>query len=194
MIARASVGARKGAFVLLIGCFLGSAFLRTIVAFPAFAQQMDAESVDDTALAGCVPMDDPLLEAVQERGIQLDQREREMEERLALLNIAEAEIDKKRAALAEAEESLAKTLALADSAAEEDIIQLTAIYENVKPKQAVGIFATMDVNFAAGILSRMSAPKAADILALLDADKAYAISVLMAARNMNAGGPVPAAN
>ena len=82
-------------------------------------------------------------------------------------------------------------MALADSAAENDLAQLTAIYENVKPKRAAEIFQSMDTTFAAGILGRMSPAQAGEILTLVDAETAYAISVLMAARNMNAGGIPP---
>lgn len=175
-----------GALGIIALCFIGSAGLRLIGAGPAIATEMAAATQREEE---CLSTSSPLLEAVRERSLRLEVQERAVEERLALLAVAEAEIVAKRIALEEAEKKLAATLALADGAAERDLAQLTAIYENVKPKRAAGIFETMDTSFAAGILGRMSPGTAAEILTLINADKAYAISVLMAARNLNAGGP-----
>jgi flagellar motility protein MotE (MotC chaperone) len=86
-------------------------------------------------------------------------------------------------ALKEAETSLTATMALASSAAEDDLTQLTAVYENMKPKEAAQVFAAMDPKFAAGFLGRMRTDAAAAIMAGLEPDTAYAISVLLAGRN-----------
>lgn len=178
------------AFRLMILCFALSAVLRAAEVAPAAAEQARADTITE---AGCVAgSDDALLTAIRERGEELDRREREVEERLALLAVAEREYEARRADLLAAEQRLAETMALADTAAEEDIARLTQIYENVKPKRAASIFDTMDSKFAAGILGRMSPPAAAEILTLMDTDKAYAVSVILAARNMNAGtAPAP---
>lgn len=183
---------RGGALALLIGCFVLSALIRIAVVGPAVAEQLNTNGATSTDQAGCAPASDAVLAALKERGEALDAREAAMIERIALLELAEAEFTKKEAALIEAEERLAATVALADGAAERDLSQLTTIYENVKPKRAAGIFESMEPSFATGILSRMAPTAAADILAAMDAEKAYAISVLMAARNMNAGGAAPA--
>lgn len=187
---RRGAALRIGALTLVAGCFLISAAFRLIVAAPALAQQLAPGASGQPQHSGG-PETDALLEAVRERGAQLDKREREIAERFALLELAEKEIEKNRAALLEAEDKLAATMALADTAAEQDLARLTAIYENVKPKRAAEIFQSMDTSFAAGILAMMSPDQAGDILTLVDADTAYAISVLMAARNMNAGGLAP---
>ena len=97
-----------------------------------------------------------------------------------------ARVDQKLAELTEAEERLRATMAQSQAAAEDDIAQLTSVYENMKPKQASEVFARMTPEFAAGFLGRMRADAAAQILASLDPDKAYSISVLLAARNANA--------
>ncbi|WP_112320726.1 MotE family protein [Oceanibium sediminis] len=187
-------GLRIGALGLLSLCFLGSAAVRLLDAGPVIAQELAETRNPAGGEVGCTPADDVLLAAVTERSQQLEVRERALAERQALLDVAEAEIAEKRAALALAEEQLAATMAIADSAAEQDLQRLTAIYENVKPKRAAGIFESMDTSFAAGILARMSPATAGEILTLIDANRAYEISVLMAARNMGAGGPLPPEN
>ena len=177
---------KVGALMLLAGCFVTSALVRAVAVGPAAAQQLFP--AEDAAEAGCGPGSEELLEAVRERSEQLDGRERDVTEREAALAIAEEELARQSEALATAQQQLESTMAVADSAAEQDLTQLTAIYENVKPKQAAVIFNNMEVNFAAGVLARMNAPAAAEILALMDTDRAYAVTVLMAARNLNAGG------
>lgn len=191
MMARQSVS-RSGSLLLVLLCFAASAVVRVGLSGPAIAQQAVDTAAQYVPSATTNAEEDALLAAIRERGDTLDAREREIAERLSLLAKAEAEFDRKKADLIAAEERLAATLALADGAAERDLAQLTAIYENVKPKQAADIFAQMEPTFAAGILGRMTPQGAADILSLMNAEKAYSISVLLAARNMNAGGPLPA--
>ncbi|MEM8872535.1 MAG: hypothetical protein AAGB10_00855 [Pseudomonadota bacterium] len=179
---------RASAMALLIGCFVASAAVRMALIGPALAEQITSNPGGVSTYDGCSPGSEELLETLRVRGETLDQRERDLAERVALLELAETEIQEKRAALAEAEESLASTIALADGAAERDLAQLTTIYENVKPKRAAEIFETMEASFATGILSRMAPAAAAEVMALMTPEKAYSVSLLMAARNVNAGG------
>lgn len=183
---------RTRALAVLAACFLASAAVRLTIIGPAAAEALfPPTSGDFSDEAGCVAESGALLEALRERGEQLDSLENDIAERQAALEIAEAELQRKHDELVDAEQRLAATVAAADGAAERDVAQLTAIYENVKPKRAAGIFSSMDTEFAAGILSRMSPAAAADILTLMDANRAYAVSVVLAARNMNAGGIAP---
>ncbi len=178
--------APRGALVLLVACFFLSSAFRLVDLAPAAAQQVAAPTSQADAVGGAADTD-ALLAAIREREAVLNAREKEIEERLAFLAIVEEQYEQQRAELVAAEERLSRTLALAETAAEEDLTRLTAIYENVKPKQAAVIFDSMDTKFAAGVLGRMTPQAAGDILTLMDADKAYAISVILAARNMNAG-------
>ena len=184
---------RLGALSILMLCFALSGLMRLAMVAPALAQQL-GESAASTPADGCGPGSEELLAAIRERSAQIETREAQIAERQALLEIGEEEFSKKQAALVEAEARLSATLALADGAAERDIDRLTAIYENVKPKRAAEIFNSMDATFATGVLARMNPASAAEILTLIDAQKAYAISVLLAARNANAGGTPPPAN
>lgn len=127
-----------------------------------------------------------LLEALQAREEKVTEREAAQELRARDLEVAEAEVRKRLDQLQEMEDRLRATLALADSAAEDDLARLTAVYENMKPKEAAALFATMEPAFAAGFLGRMRPDAAAGLMAGLPPDVAYSISVILAGRNANA--------
>jgi flagellar motility protein MotE (MotC chaperone) len=124
-----------------------------------------------------------LMAALQEREARVTANEAALADRAQALNVAEAEIREQLEALAAAEASLVATLALADSAAEDDLTRLTAVYENMKPQDTAALFATMDPAFAAGFLGRMRPDAAAAVMTNLAPDVAYSISVLLAGRN-----------
>lgn len=124
-----------------------------------------------------------ILSELQAREARLAERESALDARLQALAVAEEQISKNLSALQAAEEELAATMALADTAAEDDLSRLTAVYENMKPKEAAPLFETMDPQFAAGFLGRMRPDAAAAIMAGLEPNKAYAISVILAGRN-----------
>ena len=127
-----------------------------------------------------------LLDAFQARDARLTAQEDAMRVRRDALELAEAEIARQMAALAAADEALRSTIAVADGAAEGDVTQLTAVYENMKPKDAAALFEEMDPDFAAGFLGRMRPEAAAGIMAGLSPDAAYTISVVLAGRNARA--------
>ncbi|MCE8001075.1 MAG: hypothetical protein HEP70_19755 [Rhodobiaceae bacterium] len=124
-----------------------------------------------------------MLAAFQQREATLRERERDMEDRMAALTQAEAAIAVQMQALVDAENRLRETLSLADGASETDLTQLTAVYENMKPKEAAALFEEMDPEFAAGFMGRMRADAAAGIMAGLSPQAAYSISAVMAGRH-----------
>lgn len=124
-----------------------------------------------------------LLAALKSRELQMEEREREIERRAKALQVASQEIEKRLLILTDAESELRSTLALADSAAEDDLSRLTNVYENMKPKDASALFEKMDPGFAAGFLGRMRPDAAAAVMAGLSPEKAYSVSVILAGRN-----------
>ncbi|MEM1265961.1 MAG: hypothetical protein AAGI50_08100 [Pseudomonadota bacterium] len=173
---------RSKALLLLAACFLLSGALRLGVTGPAVAQQIGDRLPEQAASFE----EDALLAAIQERAQQLDQRERRIAERQALLDIAEQEFERRKGELIAAEGALAETLSIADKAAENDIQRLTAVYQNMKAKDAAVIFDSMDPVFAAGFLIRMAPEAAADVLSAMTTETAYTVSVIMASRNVGA--------
>jgi flagellar motility protein MotE (MotC chaperone) len=167
---------------VIVGLLLASAVLRALTeAGPAIAEiSTQATAATD---AGDQPMDDSFLAALRAREADVAAREAALTERLAAMRAAEAEFEEKRAALQAAEESLLATIAMAESASATDIAQLTAVYENMKPKEAAALFEEMSPEFAAGFLALMRPDVAAAIMTEVAPDTAYAFSVVLAGRN-----------
>ncbi len=154
----------------------------------AFASGSDAIETDSSESdTVCTTPDDiaAVLALLEERETRVATRESNLADRLQALAVAETEIQRNMEALEATESRLAATMARASTAAEDDLERLTAVYENMKPKQAAPVFAAMDPQFAAGFLGRMRPDVAAAILAGLEPEVAYAISALLAGRNAN---------
>lgn len=183
-----SVG--SGAIAILVVCFGASAALRLTDPQGAFAEEAVAAVEGAAASPGassheCPPTGSPdeLIAAVREREEQLERRADEIADRARVLEVAEARYREQEAALREAEDKLAETLAIADSAAETDVARLVQVYEAMNPKNAAQVFESMDVVFAAGFVSRMNRDSAARIMSGLSPEKAYAVSAVIAGRN-----------
>ncbi len=187
MKARAPQPRKVGTISVIVVLFLGSGLIRTIEIAPALAESLapDAAPHAPVQVASAEPTADMpvLLKALQDREAQISEREAYIDRRMQTLAVAEQRIREQMDALTEAEAKLAATLTLADNATEEDVARLTEVYQRMKPAEAAGIFATMDIQFAAGFFSRMRPESAAAIMANLPADLAYSISVVMAGRN-----------
>jgi flagellar motility protein MotE (MotC chaperone) len=183
----------RGTLVAIAVLLLGSAFLRLgNDAGRAFAKQSMGEHVQDQELVpnasetkdcASAPEFSEMLSAFQAREKRIAERESQISARLQALSVADGEISRRMVELTQAESDLRATLALADSAAENDIGRLTAVYENMKPKDAAALFEEMDPEFSAGFLARMRPEAAASIMSGLPPQTAYSISAILAGRN-----------
>jgi flagellar motility protein MotE (MotC chaperone) len=180
----------RGALVIVATLLTGSALIR----LGDNAGQALARATDETEMSAPQAMPDPLeckspegmmqmLEALRAREDRVQQQETALQDRMQALKIANQEITGKLTALTTAEEKLRGTIALADSAAEDDLARLTKVYESMKPKQAAALFEEMNPDFAAGFLGRMRPEAAAGIMASLTPQAAHTFSVVMAGRN-----------
>lgn len=127
-----------------------------------------------------------LLQALRDREKRVKEMESQIEVRSKALAVADEEITKRLATLEQAETNLRRTLSLADGAAEDDLARLTAVYENMKPKDAAALFEAMEPDFAAGFLGRMRPDAAAAVMTGLTPERAYSISAILAGRNATA--------
>jgi flagellar motility protein MotE (MotC chaperone) len=176
---------------LLAGMLIASGLIRAglgaghAIAEEAAAVAPPPEDAPQGEAEVCLPEEDTgaLIEAFRTREARLVEREAALADRIQALNVAETEISEKLVALQEAEASLAATLALAESAAEDDLSRLTLVYENMKPADAAALFETMDAAFAAGFLGRMAPEAAAAVMTDLAPETAYLISAILAGRN-----------
>ncbi len=191
----------KGALLTAAVCLLASGLLRIGDPTRAIARELSLQTQPETNQetpelsevqpadpAACLALAEPgsLLAALHEREQQLDARQEQIASRLQALAVAESKMQENTAALVRAEQRLAATLAIADQASEKDLASLTAVYENMKAKNAADLFSNMAPDFAAGFLSRMRADSAAGIMSNLPPESAYAISVVIPGRNARA--------
>ncbi|WP_420013227.1 MotE family protein [Tateyamaria sp.] len=102
-----------------------------------------------------------LLEALRAREASVVERETDLDIRAKALDVAQIEIERRLDALEAAENRLESTLAVAQSASENDLARLTTVYENMKPKDAAALFEAMEPEFAAGFIARMRPDAAA---------------------------------
>lgn len=128
----------------------------------------------------------PILERLLAREAEVAAAEARISERERALSAAEQRIGERLDALKSAEDSLSATMARSNTASETDLVQLTTVYETMKPKEAIPLFEAMEPEFAAGFLGRMRADAAAAVLAGMQPEKAYAVSVILAGRNARA--------
>lgn len=165
--------------LLRLGDGAGQAFARD----PVDVKAMDMADHDDGQM--CKTPDDmqAMLTAFNERESRIAMQEAAIRDRMHALRIADEEVSRKLSELTAAEEQLRDTIALADSAADDDLDRLTRVYETMKPKQAAALFEEMDPNFAAGFLGRMRPDAAAAIMAGLSPEAAHLYSVVLAGRN-----------
>ncbi len=127
------------------------------------------------------------LDEVEALRARLEGREAELDDRERAIEAAQMLVEARLAELEAAEMRLADLIQISDAAAENDLSQLTEVYQTMPPDEAAALFEQMDPSFAAGFLSRMSAESSAAIMSELNPRVAYAVSVVIATRN--AGAP-----
>ncbi|PCD75922.1 MotE family protein [Pseudothioclava arenosa] len=174
----------QAVFVLLI---LSGVLRFGDAAWGALAESGHTAS-EATGAGECVT-DEAVLAMMSEltlRETRLDAREASQAARDQAMRTAEGHLEARLAELKAAEAELARTIAIADRGAEDDVSHLVALYESMKPKEAAPLFEEMAPDFAAGFLARMRPDAAAGVLAALDPKTGYAISVLLAGRNADA--------
>ena len=170
-----------GSIALRLGNSDGLLFVTNAMAVGnTIAEQTAAPMIDDEETVGL------LLARLRAREQDLTRREEELDLRDKTLEKLSQEIGARLQELSAAEETLRQTMAIADSAAENDLENLTKVYENMKPKDAAVLFEAMEPSFAAGFLGRMQTASAAQILSGLSPEKAYAISLTLSGRNIDA--------
>ncbi|WP_299607866.1 hypothetical protein [uncultured Tateyamaria sp.] len=188
--------ANRGSIALLVGLLASSALLRLAVGANSaladvdlaagFSLPLGIERSDAKAETTSEPDIKPLLDALRAREERVVAREDQLAARTKALDVAQREVERRLVALESAEQRLRQTLSIAQTAAEDDLVKLTTVYENMKPKDASALFEAMEPAFAAGFLGRMEPAAAAKIMAGLEPQSAYSISAILAGRNARA--------
>ena len=175
----------QGALFVVAMLFASSGALRLGSGIGAALAQSESEkqAAQVAEKGGTCEMPSAISAALTLREDRIAAQEASLKDRLAALALADTAITQRMEELRKVEEELKATLAVADGAAEEDIQQLTAVYQAMKPKDAAALFETMSPEFAAGFLGRMPPDAAAAILSGMSAESAYGVSVIVAGRN-----------
>ncbi|WP_270725526.1 MotE family protein [Shimia sp. Alg240-R146] len=181
----------RGTLLVVSSFLVASAVLRVgIGASEAIAREDFATESPLAAMSSpqiCEQSEDlrALMAAFDEREKRIEKQEEEIRNRMQALSIADAEVARKLSELKTAEDRLRNVIAMAESAADDDVSRLTRVYETMKPKNVAALFEEMDPDFAAGFIARMNPDSAAGVMAGLSPHAAYTISVVLAGRNAN---------
>ena len=124
-----------------------------------------------------------LLQSLNARRQEIEQREREFELREKTLAAAEHALVEKIDELKRLKSEVESLLTQHDEEQEGRMQSLVKIYENMKPKDAARILSNLDGDILLDVIERMREVKTAPILALLSPDKAQRLTVKLAERN-----------
>ena len=120
-----------------------------------------------------------LLKQLAARRDTLDQRARELDQRDAVMKVAEQRVDQKLTEMKTLRAQLDKILNQASSDQKAQIESLVKIYETMKPKDAAKIFEALDLPVLLGVIQKMREQKAALILADMAPAKAKEITTAL---------------
>lgn len=180
---------RRQITLLIISLFLASAAVRVAGLSAAWATaQSDVEVTETFGSDMCIPNPafSTMMEDLTARETRLIEAEVAIEQKRVDVELSRRAILEQLVRLEDAEARLEARMAVSSTASEDDLAQLTAVYQAMKPKVAAQLFEAMDPEFAAGFLVRMAPESAAAIVSGMKPAIAYAVSVIVAGRNANA--------
>lgn len=127
---------------------------------------------------------------------QLDEKEKALDQREALVEAGEKEIGKKYDELTALRNEIQDLLKKQTDEEAARIASLVKIYEGMKPKDASRIFNTLDMDILLEVVGKMSERKSAPIIAGMDAEKARSLTTMLAEQKKlpelsDDSGPVP---
>lgn len=110
----------------------------------------------------------------------LDDRERQLITREALITAAEQELDRKYQEMNQLRKQIENLLEDQSEEEKRRIASLVKIYEGMKPKSAASIFNTLDLDVLTAVLSNMSERRLSPILALMSPERARTVTIILA--------------
>ncbi len=111
---------------------------------------------------------------------KLDEQERALISKEALLKATEKEMDRKLLELEKLKKEIESLLVQQTEEEEGRVKSLVKIYEGMKPKDAARIFDTLDLDVLVSVMSKMSERKVAPVLAAMSAERARTITIMLA--------------
>lgn len=137
-----------------------------------------------------------ILERLQQRREELDNRAHELDIRESLIQSAEKRMDAKLAELKQVEAQIKQATQQKNDAEKARLKDLVVMYENMKPRDAAKIFNGLDPNVLLEVAAEINPRTMADIVAQMSPDVAQRLTVELAdkAQQQNKDGDVSAAN
>ncbi len=111
---------------------------------------------------------------------ELEDKEKQIAQREALVDAAQKEIDRKYNELESVKSEIQGLLKKQTEEEDLRITSLVKIYSGMKPKDAARIFNTLDMDVLLSVVSKMPESKAAPIIASMDADPARTLTTMLA--------------
>lgn len=121
-----------------------------------------------------------LLSRLRDRRKSLDERERELDMREALLAASEKRIEARIEELQAIEARIQETIRMRGEQEDQERKDLIKMYEQMKPKNAAKIFDRLNLNVLETIVRQMNPRKMADVLANMDTEAAEKLTVRLA--------------
>ena len=123
-----------------------------------------------------------MLQSLQARRGQLDQREQAIQTELALLQAAEAKVDTKIKTLNDLKTQVQGLMGEADQKAQAEIDRLVKIYEVMKPRDAAAVMVQLDDKVRLPVAGKMKERALSAILAQMPPDEAKKLTEKLAGR------------
>jgi flagellar motility protein MotE (MotC chaperone) len=131
-----------------------------------------------------------VLERLQQRRQELDERSRELDMREGLLKAAEKRLEARIEELKKLESGVKAAEQKKDESEAARLKSLITMYENMKPKEAARIFDRLDLKVLIDVASQLNPRRMSDILAQMTPEAAERLTVELAARANGAPRPV----
>jgi flagellar motility protein MotE (MotC chaperone) len=130
-----------------------------------------------------------ILERLVERRHELEQRNRELDVREALLVEAERRIETRTNELKEIESRISVASEKKDEADKARLKSLVTMYENMKAKDAARIFDRLDVKLATEVANQINPRRMSDILAQMSLEAAERLTMELASGGSSQNAP-----
>lgn len=125
------------------------------------------------------PAEMEVLKQLSDRRAQLDGRSKELDNREALIRVAEQRVDQKIKELGTLRQQLQSMVSQVSEAQAVQSENLVKIYETMKPEEAARIFETLDLPILLGVIQRMKPARTAPIMAKMAPEKAKELTVAL---------------
>jgi flagellar motility protein MotE (MotC chaperone) len=142
----------------------------------------ESNTGDGLDLQAITKSDYEVLQQLAKRRTELEQREKDLADRAAMLEAVQQQVATKADEQQKLKAELDKLSAGREDAGEAKFRRLVKIYETMKPEEAARILERMEARILLEVVARMSERRLAPILAQMDPGKAQAITVAMAQR------------